>query len=178
MTEQIKPFKDNAPKPIIAFDFDGTVTMENVYPDFAPLRPFIREVTNVLHELGAVVIIWTCRDIVGKNPLYDDISPMRTFLRDNGVYFDAINTSYQYAPFFYDSRKIFAHMYVDDKAFGWSRYDPDIVLLVVLGEFLINIMDVPPPMAHQLRINIREGDKLGQEANLNAIKDYLQRRRV
>lgn len=119
----MEKFKDNAIKPIIAFDFDGTITKENIYPNIGELRPYARQVIWQLHRMGAVIVIWTCRD--------DDKSlfSMTEFLINNNVYYDTVNTSIQFAPFDYDARKIYAHMYVDDSAFGWV--DSDEIMLHV-----------------------------------------------
>lgn len=132
---------DNTSRPIIAFDFDGTISLghhEDGYPEPGEIRKYAKRVINLLHDCGAVVVIWTCRDSYDD---YDDIQPMRDWLHEHGVKGSAINSSYEYAPFPYESRKIYAHMYVDDRAFGW--YDDEDIMLEVLRSFLVHTVGVP-----------------------------------
>lgn len=48
--------------PIVAFDFDGTITLQDEYPNIG--KPNI-EVIKTIRDLqlnGVKVILWTCRD--------------------------------------------------------------------------------------------------------------------
>lgn len=134
MTDNRKPIKDgeNATHKIIAFDFDGTIHLGgNAFPSIGEPRPFVKQVINRLSELGVKIIIWTCRD---KGEKVDDLAPMEDWLKEHGIHYDAVNSSIEFAPWeHYNARKIFAHMYVDDKGFGWQ--DSITVMLDVFAEF-------------------------------------------
>lgn len=130
---QMDKFKhDNTKMPIIAFDFDGTITKGDTYPTIQPLRQYAKEVIDFLRLCGIKVIIWTTRDKDDKGN--DDITPMVDFLACNGIEYDGINKVIEFSPWVYESRKIYAHMYVDDKAYGWI--DSACCLLYVLGDIL------------------------------------------
>ena len=119
-------FKDNATTKIIAFDFDNTLTDSDIFPHIGKPRKYAKEVVNCLYDLGVTVLIWTCRD-------KEDIFGMQDWLDENGFKYHDINTCIAYAPFHYEARKIYAHMYVDDKGFGWE--DRDNIMLDVFMEF-------------------------------------------
>ncbi len=143
----LKKYKDNSTAPIIAFDFDGTITLDaNTFPECGELRPYAKEVINFLMDVGANVVIYTSRDTaIDQKTLavIDHITPMVRYLRTNGIKFSGINKSIQYAPFAYNSRKIYAHMYIDDRAFGWDSYkNSKYILIYALGSILENLMDI------------------------------------
>lgn len=123
---------ENATHKIIALDFDGTIHMGgDQFPSIGEPRPFIKQVVNRLSELGVKIIIWTCRD---KGEKIDDLAPMEDWLKGHGIHYDAVNSSIQFAPWeHYNARKIFAHMYVDDKGFGW--HDSTTIMLDVFSHF-------------------------------------------
>lgn len=136
-------YKDNAIYPIIAIDFDDTINVDgsDTYPRCGRCRIFARGVINFLHKLGVKVIIWTSRDVAYNQEekiLYDHLTPMIKFLDDNGIQYDTINESIQFAPYHYNGRKIYAHMYVDDRSYGWDDDDHDI-FLSVLRQFLSKV---------------------------------------
>lgn len=119
---QIGQFTDNARSPIIAFDFDGTITQENTYPHCGQLRKYVKEVFDMLYKHGVKIVVWTCRETNDKN--------MIQFLCNNDIVYHAINSSIEFAPFDYESRKIYAHMYVDDRAFGFDENDEEIMIKI------------------------------------------------
>lgn len=136
-------FIDNSVAPIIAIDFDGTINVggEDTYPKCGKLRIWAKEVMDFMHKLGIKTVIWTSRDVAynqEEKKMYDHMSPMIEWLDENNVHYDAINKSIQFAPYHYNGRKVYAHMYVDDRAFGWRGADDgnDEMFLEVLGEFL------------------------------------------
>lgn len=135
-------FNDNTQTPIIAFDFDGVLAVDSEgtsYPIPHKLRKHASRVTNFMHELGIKVIVWTCRECAEINGhKHDHVEPMERFLKDNNVYYDSINDSSEFAPYTYNPRKIYAHMYVDDRGYGWDGDDED-VLLNILREFLVRV---------------------------------------
>lgn len=138
-------FHDNANKFIIALDFDGTLTMKNVYPDIAKPRRFAREMTYLLHKLGVVVIVWTCRD-------HEDIKLVYNWLNTHNIYYHDVNSVIEHAPFHYESRKIYAHMYVDDMGYGWN--DHEYVLVDVAINFMTKIMKIPVDVAHKHVVDV------------------------
>ena len=123
-------FKDNAKSYIIAWDFDGTLTKENKFPRFGQLREYTGEIFAVLSLFGTKHVIWSCRDD-------EDVQPLIKYLVEHQVPYDSINSSIQFAPFHYEARKIYAHMYVDDRAFGWKERED--IMLLVMQQFLIEV---------------------------------------
>lgn len=90
---------------IIAVDFDDTLKIAE--------KPNIPLIARLKHEqaAGNIVILWTCRN--GKR-----LSEAVEFLLKNGLKVNYIN---QNPPetvrrFGYDSRKVYADVYIDDKA--------------------------------------------------------------
>lgn len=139
-------FKDSAQMPIIAIDFDGTINCcaEEIYPVCGKPRMHAKQVINFMHKLGIKIVIWTSRDVAynqHEKMTYDHISPMIEWLDANGIHYDAINKSIQFAPYAYNGRKVYAHMYVDDRGFGWrgSSNEHDPIFLLVLEEFLYKV---------------------------------------
>ena len=99
-------------KPIIAVDFDGTLC-ENQYPDIGrPNRAVLRYIKNK-RKNGCKIILWTCR----KGELLDNAV---NWCKDQELEFDAVNENLPeiVEEFGSDTRKIFANMYIDDRAYG------------------------------------------------------------
>lgn len=95
---------------IIAVDFDGVLVREN-YPEIG--RDLgARYWLGALNTLGVELVLWTCRT-------GDAFKEMEAWLGSNYAdVFTGINTKPVSAPFESDPRKIFAHVYVDDRALG------------------------------------------------------------
>lgn len=95
---------------VIAVDFDGTLC-EDKFPSIGV--PNNKLITYLLDKQmnGDKLILWTCRT---KSYLADAIKWCATF----GLFFDAINDNLQEIKNLYggDSRKIFADVYIDDRA--------------------------------------------------------------
>lgn len=143
-------FNDKAEMPIIAIDFDDTINIQgnNTYPQCGEVRPWAKEVIDFMHKLGVKIVIWTSRDVAynqDEKKMYDHVSPMIDWLDKNEIHYDAINKSIQFAPYAYNGRKVYAHMYVDDRAFGWHGEEDghDDIFLSVLGEFLRKVCGFP-----------------------------------
>lgn len=104
-----KQNKATLPK-IVAIDFDGTL-VEDKFPEIGKPNEFMFKTVKALQANGVRVVLWTCRD--GKN-LIDAIA----FCRNKGIVFDAINTNIPEVIELYqnDTRKVFADLYIDDKA--------------------------------------------------------------
>ena len=153
-------FTDNAPMPIIAFDFDGTINVdgEGIFPECGKPRHLAKQVIDFMHKLGIKIVIWTSRDVAynqEEKKMYDHMSHMIDWLDKNEIHYDAINKSIQFAPYHYNGRKVYAHMYVDDRAFGW--YESDEVMIDVFKSFMINICGISDTYSIQTMIRyIRE----------------------
>lgn len=147
-----KKYVDSAQYPIIAFDFDDTININggSKYPECGEVRKCAKEVINFLHEIGCKIVIWTSRDVAynqDEKVMYDHLTPMLKFLDANGIEYDAINKSVQFAPYHYNGRKVYAHLYVDDRAFGWK--DTDDIMVKVLQHVLVDIIGISINVATQ-----------------------------
>ena len=137
-------FRDNAEMPIIAIDFDDTISITHkCYPECGKPRMHAKQVINFMHKLGIKIVIWTSRDVAfnqDEKKLYDHVTPMIKWLDENDIHYDAVNKSVQFAPYSYNGRKIYAHMYVDDRNYmgglHFADNGNDPVFLMVLEEFL------------------------------------------
>lgn len=101
---------------IYAVDFDGTLA-ESVWPGIGkPNRTLISHLIKRRNE-GNKVILWTCR-------CGDRLEEAVTWCSYHGLNFDAVNENLPEMVEFYgnDSRKIFADVYIDDKAKIKARY--------------------------------------------------------
>lgn len=96
----------------IAVDFDGTI-VEHKYPEIGKEVIFALRTLRALNEQGHQLILWTYRS--GK-----ELDDAVEYCRRNGVEFYAINSSYPEEEFDedYDSRKIDADIFIDDRNIG------------------------------------------------------------
>jgi len=96
----------------IAVDFDGTI-VEHKYPEIGKEILFALHTLRALQEQGHQLILWTYRS--GK-----ELDDAVEYCRRNGVEFYAINSSYPEEEFDedYDSRKIDADIFIDDRNIG------------------------------------------------------------
>jgi hypothetical protein len=96
----------------IAIDFDGTI-VEHKYPEIGKEIMFAFQTLRALQEQGHQLILWTYR--TGK-----ELDDAVEYCRRNGVEFYAINSSYPEEVFDedYDSRKIDADLFIDDRNIG------------------------------------------------------------
>ena len=136
----MKPFIDNSVAPIIAIDFDGTICTGDSYPDphNGKLRPFAKEIINFMYDVGIKVVIWTNRKNVKGTDIKDKLL-MKQWLDEMGIKYHTVNDSTEFAPFKYYGRKLYAHMFVDDRGYGFSCHDYH-VMAKVLEAFLTNIV--------------------------------------
>lgn len=96
---------------IIAIDFDGTI-VQDAYPAIGEIMPGAREAINQLKADGHYIIIWTCRTGHYAHQVFD-------WLYENDIMFDRINESCPQNLADHngiDTRKVFAHVYIDDRA--------------------------------------------------------------
>ena len=101
---------------IIAVDFDGTLCT-NKWPEIGdPNLPLI-EYLKKQQNLGNKVILWTCRT---ENLLVDAIAWCASY----GLYFNEVNRNVSEVinKMDGDSRKIFAHEYIDDRAVSLDEF--------------------------------------------------------
>ena len=97
---------------IIAVDFDGTLC-SNKYPEIGEPNGVLINYLNHQKTGGDVkVILWTCR--VG-----DRLTEAVEWSKEQGLTFDEVNKNIPeiIEDFGSDSRKIFAHQYIDDRNF-------------------------------------------------------------
>lgn len=97
---------------IIAVDFDGTLC-ENKYPEIGKENPLLIDQLLERKMDGDRLILWTCR--TGK--LLDDAVQ---WCKNRGLEFDSVNENLPdiIEAFGSDTRKIFANIYIDDRAVG------------------------------------------------------------
>ena len=114
---------------IVAVDFDGTLAVTK-FPEI--IRPILRTIRRCkrLKKEGAILILWTCRK--GK-----DLQEAVLWCKGMGLEFDYINenTKENVEKYGEDTRKIFAHEYLDDKAINPKRekiYACQTVLAIAL----------------------------------------------
>lgn len=95
---------------IIAFDFDGTLCV-NAYPGIGEPNSRIIEYALARQKEGAILILWTCRT---DKRLKEAVE----WCRNQGLIFDVVNDNADVVKrsFGDNGRKIFAHLYVDDRA--------------------------------------------------------------
>jgi hypothetical protein len=95
---------------IIAVDFDGTLCHES-YPGIGNPEFELLNLVIKLKQAGHTIILWTCR--VDKY-----LEEAVDWCKHWGLEFDYVNenTKEQKELFGSDPRKIFAHVYIDDRA--------------------------------------------------------------
>ena len=102
--------------PIIAVDYDDTLTTNNDYPNAGNINMLAVHYCKEFKARGGLLIINTCR---AGEPLNTALSA----LAKKGLTFDAVNANVQeQLNHWLDtdteiSPKPFAHMYIDDRAF-------------------------------------------------------------
>lgn len=95
---------------IYAVDFDGTLC-ENAWPEIGKSNDALINRMIELREEGNKVILWTCRT-------RDLLEEAVVWCKKQGLEFDAINENLpeMIGQFGSESRKVFADVYIDDKA--------------------------------------------------------------
>ena len=104
---------------VLAVDFDGTI-VENDFPNMGPVKQDVVDKVLECKECGAEVILWTCREMSSLDEAIEKCKEL-------GLEWDAINTNGPTALAWLEQnkpeeqwgyRKIYADLYVDDKAPG------------------------------------------------------------
>lgn len=95
---------------VFAIDFDGTLC-EEAYPGIGEQKVIMLLLVKTLQQLGAYTILWTCRS--GQH-----LDNAKQWCADRDLIFDKYNEHADCFLEMYDcqSPKIFADMYIDDKA--------------------------------------------------------------
>jgi hypothetical protein len=113
-------------KEIWAFDCDGTIFDTTQYPYVGPLIPGARKVINFVHDcLGDTTILWTCRR-------GHDLELAKEHIAKWDIHIDYYN---EHCPtmvgLFEDTRKVFAHHYIDDRMRPHGLSWPDMWVFVL-----------------------------------------------
>lgn len=155
----MRRFIDNSIAPIIAIDFDGTIITGKGYPDphGGTIRPYAKSVINFLYDVGVKVVIWTNRKNVKDTDIKDKLL-MKQWLDEMDVHYHTVNNSNEFAPFRYHGRKLYAHMFVDDRSFGFN-YDDKHIMIRVLHDFLENIVGCDINIVHHICYMIFVGNE-------------------
>ena len=95
-------------KPIIAVDFDGTLSLDSQYPNIGRFNTRLYEALMDLRKCDWSIVLWTCRE--GK-----ELREAVEWCKMNGLEFDAINENPPEVPF--KARKVVANIYIDDNAY-------------------------------------------------------------
>lgn len=105
---------------IIAFDFDGTITKRNEYPDCGEIREGIVHCIIRLHNEGHDIMIFTCRDVqhISQIAAYNK---MINYLINKSIPFRTINRNVNPTRAF-NPIKPYWEILVDDSALG---FDPN-----------------------------------------------------
>lgn len=120
----------------IAVDFDGTI-VEHQYPNVGPAVPDAIYWLRQWEALGAKLILWTMRSD-------KELSEAIAFLGNNQLSFYGINNNPDQASWS-TSPKAYAHLYIDDAAFGCP-------LLAVKGKRpYVDWAAVGPAVAYRLK---------------------------
>lgn len=153
----MRHFSDNSIAPIIAIDFDDTICVGNSYPDphNGQLRPFAKEVINLMYNMGIKIVIWTNRKNVKGTDIKDKLL-MKQWLDEMGILYHTVNDSTEFAPFKYYGRKLYAHMFVDDRGFGFNCYD-NFIMIKVLRDFLEDIVGCYHIIVNHIIIDVMHG---------------------
>ena len=96
---------------IVAVDFDGTL-VEDKFPEIGRPRVNMIQAVKQLQAAGVRVVLWTCRD-------HDSLKTAVDWCKEkHGLIFDAVNENVAEVQqmFNNDTRKVYADLYIDDKA--------------------------------------------------------------
>ena len=97
---------------IAAFDFDGTITLDDVdFPYIGSINPDAKLAHDLLRKYGWKIILWTCRTDEHLRNAID-------FSSAHGITFDAYNDHLVMDEDNGISQKIFATAYIDDRNVG------------------------------------------------------------
>lgn len=97
---------------IIAIDFDGTLHTGK-WPEIGVPQPYAQDALRKLKADGHYLILWTCR--TGER-----LTEAINWMLENNLPFDRVNEHHPDGIRMYGSksRKVHAHLYIDDKQLG------------------------------------------------------------
>lgn len=101
---------------IVAIDFDGTIAEHACFPKIGRAVPGAFEWMKKWQDAGASLILWTMRSD-GRVNVGDVLQQAVDFCRENGIVFHGVN-EHPGQRTWTGSPKAYAHVYVDDLAFG------------------------------------------------------------
>lgn len=99
----------------IAIDFDGTI-VQHEFPEIGREVPGAFFWMKEFQKRGAKLILWTMRSYDGDDEMGDTLTPAIEHCRENGVEFIGHNENPLET--WSTSHKQYAHLYIDDAAFG------------------------------------------------------------
>lgn len=128
---------------IIAVDFDGTLYKGHQFPEIGEPRTWLIELLKQWQMLGCKLILWTCREDVDEGDIAE-YSP-RLYLteaiewcKEHGLKFDAVNQNYIETrdPSIKTSRKVFAHLYIDDRSILFDDKQEHLISTDAVFEYI------------------------------------------
>ena len=98
--------------PIWAVDFDGTIAVGNKFPNIGKPNVSLIELLKLARTQGVRLILWTSREGHYLNEAIE-------WCKDYGLEFDAVNDNLpeKKEHMGYNSRKVVANLFIDDRAF-------------------------------------------------------------
>ncbi len=101
---------------IFAVDFDGTLNLAEKYPLLGEPNEGLFRFLKRRQQAGDKIILWTCRE-------GDYLKSAVKFCRRYGLAFDAVNDNLPENKEYFgnNSRKVYAHYYVDDRNVYFPR---------------------------------------------------------
>lgn len=119
----------------VAVDFDGTLCTD-AFPEIGEPKPLVIEYVKDLAAAGSKIILHTCREN-GTRPLLDEAV---AFCKAQGIPLFAVNENpgnlhparYGLSP--QDGRKVYADLYIDDKAVNTSEIEETMYFANMLLE--------------------------------------------
>lgn len=99
----------------IAIDWDGTIVEDGYYPKAGDFKPYAVDVLKRILAEGGEFVIWTCRN----GELQEEMITNKLGMA--GIYDIKINKPFEHFTNIYggdNARKIFADVYIDDRAIG------------------------------------------------------------
>ncbi len=112
---------------ILAIDFDGTIS-RGKFPTIDGQQPHAADTINALYDAGHYIIINTCRS-------GDQLLEAINWMLEQGIKFHRVNDNHpeQIQLYGNNSRKVYAHLYIDDKNLG--GFDGWLIAYEAIQEF-------------------------------------------
>ena len=125
---------------IIGFDFDGTLTERNEFPNIGKPNEQMIALCKRAQNLGIETILWTCR-------VEKELQSAVNFCKEYGLEFSAINDNVPsniktYGHIYKEQpRKVYCDYYVDDKAIGYYPVCAAVELSKILDNYETKLRD-------------------------------------